>query len=88
MAAGDYVGTATGTLAASGPATTSSVDVTVSGAAADSLVLITPTNAVSDTLGTFVPFVSSVTTNTVTVKANRAQLPSALTFRVIVWAGS
>ena len=88
MAAGDYIGTATGTLPVSGPGAVSSVAVTVTSTAADSLVLVTPTNAVSDTLGAFIPYVYSLATNTVTVKANRAQLPTAMTFRVIVWAGS
>lgn len=88
MAAGDYVGTAVGTLPVSGPGDISSVSVTVTGAASTSLVLVTPTNSISDAVGPFIPYVYSVDTNTVVLKVNRAQLPTAMTVRVMVWAGA
>lgn len=88
MAAGDYITHGTGTLPASGPGEVSTVVVTATSAAATSVVLVTPTATARDANGPFTFKVTNVTTNAFTVTADRAQLPSAITFQFIVFAGA
>ena len=88
MAAGTYVGTGTATLPVSGPGEYSTVDVTIASAASTSLVSLCPTSRVIDANGEFTAYVSKKATNTITVTANRPQLPTAMTFQLIVWTGA
>ena len=85
MAAGDFVVQGTFTLSASAPGVTATVDVTATGAAASDTVLITPTETVSDANGVFMFKVTDITTNTFTVTADRAQLPTDCDFQFIVF---
>jgi hypothetical protein len=85
MAVGDYVVAAVGTLPTTAPGVISTVDVTCTGAAAGDFVVITPTNSVSDTNGAFIPSVTAVTTNKVSLTVDRAQLTTALTVQIVVF---
>ncbi len=87
MAEGAFKKAGAGSLSASAPGVISTVDVTLTGVAAGDHVFLTQTNTVKDAKGEFVPKVSAVTTNKVTVTAGREQLPSALTFNVIAFEG-
>ena len=85
MAIGDFVVSAVGTLPTSAPGVISTVAVTCTGAAAGDYVLITPTSVTSDTNGAFIPYVSAVATDTVTLTMDRAQLTTAVTVRIVVF---
>ncbi len=84
MTAAALVDATTGTLEGPvGPEVYASVDVTVTGAASGDIFVATPTNVVIDSTGVYGVMVSAVDTNTVTVKCNKPQLPSDLTFNLV-----
>ena len=86
MAAGDYSGNGTGSIPVSGPNEISTVAITCTGAAATDVVVVNyQTSIPTDVKGTF-SFKAVPTTNTVTITANRAQLPTAVTVDVMTFA--
>ena len=85
MAAGDYSGNGTGSIPVSGPGETSTVAITCTGAAATDVVVVNyQTTIPTDVIGTF-SFYAVPSTNTVTITANRAQLPTAVTVDVMTF---
>lgn len=90
MAAGDYIKHGTGTLSASAPGVIASADITATGAAATSVVMITLNSKVERDLhlGGNGIYVSSVTTNSFTVKSFYPELKEDVEFTFIVFAGA
>ena len=75
----------TGTLSTSGPGVISSVTVSDTTVRTGDTIIVVPTNSVRDADGAFVADVGDITASTsFEVTADRAQLPSDLTFNYII----
>ena len=86
MVAGAYSGNGTGSIPVSGPGDISTVAITCTGAAATDVVILNIQSDVPyDVNGTF-NFKAVPGTNTVTITADRAQLPTAVTVDVMTFA--
>jgi hypothetical protein len=83
MAVGDYSGVGSGTIPVSGPGDISTVAITCTGAIAADIVILNITSDIPyDVEGPFT-FKAVAGTDIVTVTANRAQLPTAVTCKVM-----
>ena len=73
-----------GTLPVSGPGVVSSVTVTDAAVLAGDKIIVTPTTSVADQNGPFGAYAeASPDAGSFTVYANKAQLPTAMTFNYI-----